>query len=492
MSSSRFIAAMGCGRRFTESTSMSEKIFNYLESRESDIVEWLKHFLRIPSVSADPAFAPSMEEARNFLLTRLRRMGLSDVRLLEGGGEPAVYGEWNGAPGRPTLMVYGHYDVQPADPLSLWRTPPFEPTERDGRLYARGASDVKGSTTIALEVIAAFLAVQGTCPVNIKVFLEGEEETGSPSLLTLVESHRALLQADAVISADGGRASARVPTINTGSRGNAALEVRLRSAHKDLHSGRYGGGVRNALHEMVALVASLHDAQGYVTVQGFYDGASPLTARQRADVAAFPYDEQAFFTDVGASAHGEPGYSARERITMRPALEVNGLWGGYSGQGVKTIVPCEATVKLSMRVVEGQDSAVVLDAVLNHLRAHCPPTCTLDVVARHEGSPASTLAGDHPLVCVAEEVLEAEYGQRAVHVRLGASVPITSLFKCSLGIDTLMFGFNLPDEDVHAPNEFFRLSSIREGLRAWTLLLEGLAHYEPSEFHRTPVQGVRN
>jgi acetylornithine deacetylase/succinyl-diaminopimelate desuccinylase-like protein len=458
-------------------------VIDHLRAREPEIVDWLKAFLRIPSVSADPAFAPGMREARRFLLERMEQIGLAGVRLLDGGGEPAVYGEWNGAPGRPTLMVYGHYDVQPADPVEQWRTPPFGPTEVDGRLYGRGTSDVKGSTTIALEVIASFLAVQGACPVNIKVFLEGEEETGSPSLRTIVERHRALLQADAVLSADGGRASASVPTLNTGARGNAQLEVRLRTAHKDLHSGRYGGSVRNALHDMARLVASLHHADGGVAVDGFHDGAVPPTERQRADTAAFPYDEAGFFSDVGGSAHGEPGYSARERVTLRPALDVNGLWGGYTGGGGKTIVPCEAQVKLTPRVVEGQDPRAVVRAVLRHLQAHCPASCTLDVVAMNDGSPASTLAPGHPLVRAAEAVLERETGRRPIHVRLGASVPVTSIFKEMLGIDTLMFGFNLPDEDVHAPNEFFRLQSIGEGTRAWTLLLAELATHSPASFH---------
>lgn len=460
-----------------------QQIIDHLDARQPEIVEWLKAFLRIRSVSADPGFAPGMHEARRFLVERLQRIGMANVRLLDGGGEPAVYGEWNGAPGRPTLMIYGHYDVQPADPLEQWRTPPFEPTEVDGRLYGRGTSDVKGSTTIALEVVAAFLSVRGRCPVNIKVFLEGEEETGSPSLRTIVARHHELLQADAVLSADGGRASASVATINTGARGNAQLEVRLRTAHKDLHSGRYGGSVRNALHEMARLVASLHHPDGGVAVEGFHDGAASPTERQRADTAAFPYDEAAFFTDVGGSAHGEAGYTARERVTLRPALDVNGLWGGYTGGGGKTIVPCEAQAKLTARVVAGQDPAAVIQAVLRHLRRHCPAECTLDVIAITDGSPASTLAPRHPLVRAAEAVLERETGSRPLHVRLGASVPVTSIFKETLGIDTLMFGFNLPDEDVHAPNEFFRLKSIGEGTRAWTLLLAELARYSPAAFH---------
>ena len=464
------------------SDTLIQPVLARLEERQPLIEHWLKAFLRIPSVSADPAFAPGMAQARDFLCERLRREGLANVQLLDGGGEAAVYGEWLGAPGKPTLLIYGHYDVQPADPLDLWRTPPFEPTEIDGRLYARGTSDVKGSTTVALEVVFAYLATLRSCPVNIKVFLEGEEETGSPTLRTLIQRHGPLLAADAVLSADGGRASAKVPTINTGARGNAALEIRLRTADKDLHSGRYGGGVRNALHEMAALLATLHTPDGRVAVAGFDDDATPPTPRQRQDTAAFPYDEAAFFTDVGAASHGEPGYSPRERITLRPALDVNGMWGGYTGAGTKTIIPSEASAKLTVRVVQGQDPARVIRAVLAHLQAACPPGCALDVTALTDGSPASTLAPGHPLVQAASAVLRASAGQEPIHVRLGASVPITSVFKETLGIDTLMFGFNLPDEDVHAPNEFFRLGSIREGVQAWTRLLDALSRYAPAAF----------
>ena len=462
----------------------SQTIIDHLASRQDETLEWLKSFLRIPSVSADVAFAPAMQEARDFLINRLEEMGLDNVQLLEGGGEPAVFGEWCGAPGKPTLMIYGHYDVQPADPVEQWRTPPFEPTIVDGRIYGRGTSDVKGSTTIALEVIAAFLAVHGACPVNIKVFLEGEEETGSRTLRTIAEIHRDLLKADAVLSADGGRASTTVPTINTGARGVTNLEVRLRTADKDLHSGRYGGCVRNALHEMARLVSSLHDSGGRVAVEGFFDGSIPPTDRQRTDTAAFPYDEAAFFSDVGGASYGEPGYSARERVTLRPSIDVNGLYGGYTGFGGKTIVPCEATAKISARVVTGQDPRLVLDAVLGHLKKQCPADCVLDVVAMTVGAPASTLAPDHPLVLAAESVLKQITGSDAVHVRLGATVPVTSIFKETLGIDTLMFGYNLPDEDVHAPNEFFRVQSIEEGARGWTLLLEELANYSPPSFSR--------
>jgi acetylornithine deacetylase/succinyl-diaminopimelate desuccinylase-like protein len=464
---------------------MIQNIIDYLSAERAGILSRLDALLRIPSVSADPEFAPHMREARAFLLSRLREMGMTNVRELDGGGEPAVFGEWLGAPGKPTVLIYGHYDVQPAEPGGLWRTPPFEPTHENGRIYARGASDVKGSTTIALEVVAAFLAVSGACPVNVKVFLEGEEETGSPSLTAIIERHRDMLCVDAVLSADGGRASATFPTINTGARGSGQLEFRVRTADKDLHSGRYGGCVRNALHEMASLVATLHRPDGTVAVPGFYAGACGPSSRQKADTAAFPFDANAFFDEIGASHHGEPVFSVREQITLRPALDVNGMWGGYTGLGGKTIIPHTASAKLTVRIVEGQTSEQVLDAVVEHLYAACSEDVQLEIVSQFNGAPASTLAENHPLVAAAEAVLQREYGRKPVHVRLGASVPITAVFKKTLGVDTLMFGYNLPDEDVHAPNEFFRLSSIDEGARGWALLLEELGHFPAEAFNKS-------
>lgn len=462
---------------------MTDKVITHLLDRHDDILEWLNTFLRIPSVSADPGYGEGMATARQFLLERLTAIGLDKVQLLDGevGGHPAVYGEWTGAPGKPTLLVYGHYDVQPPDPLDQWVTPPFEPTIRNGCLFARGASDVKGSTTIAIETVAAFLAVEGGCPINIKLFLEGEEESGSPSLRAIVDRYRSLLAADGMISADGGRASPVVPTINTGARGSGRLELALRTADKDLHSGRYGGSVRNALHEMSALLASLHDAEGCVAVAGFEAGAPALTEQQRADTAAFPFDEAEFVADVGGQAHGDPAYSMRERITLRPCLDVNGMWGGYTGAGGKTIIPNEAFAKISVRLVEGQDPQGALTAVAEHLRQRCPDGVQLKIETTG-GSPASTLPAGHPLVRAAEDVLKGMTGQRAIHVRLGATVPITAIFKEMLNIDTLMFGYNLPDEDVHAPNEFFHVESIALGLQGWPLLLRELGRYSPADF----------
>jgi len=461
---------------------MSQAVAERLVAQKDAVLERLMALLRLPSVSTDPAYAEGMAATRDFLMARLRELGLDKVQLLDGGGQPAVYGEWMGAPGRPTIIVYGHYDVQPPDPLDRWETPPFEPSIRDGRLYARGASDVKGSTLIAVETVGAFLAAGEGCPVNVKFFLEGEEETGSPSIRRIIETYRELLRADAVLSADGGRASVAVPTLNTGARGLCKLEVTLRSAGKDMHSGRYGGAVRNALHELARLVTTLHDAEGRILVPGFADDAAPLTNRDRADAAELAGDDAAFYGSVGAVPHGDPAYTVRERVTLRPSIDVNGMWGGYTGAGSKTVIPAEAHAKITARLVPGQDPDLARQRILDHLQAHCPEGVALEFSPPGGNAPASTLPEGHPLLVAAEAVVRETMGRAPARARIGGTLPITGIFAELLGIDTLMFGFAMPDEDVHAPNEFFRLSSLEEGLHAWPLLLSRLGGYSAADF----------
>ncbi|MFZ4406398.1 MAG: dipeptidase [Paracraurococcus sp.] len=463
---------------------MSERVAEYLAGQRDAILDRLLTLIRFPSVSTDPAFADGMRGARDFLLDRLRAIGMTEVRLLEApGGQPAIFGAWTGAgPDRPTIMIYGHYDVQPADPLELWHSPPFEPTIRDGRIYARGASDVKGSTTVAIEAVAGFLAVEGGCPVNVKLFLEGEEEVGSPSLPALIAANRELLAADAMLSADGGGAAGAQPVLNIGCRGICALQFSLRTAKKDAHSGKVGGAMRNALHEMARLVASLHDEQGRVLVAGFADGIPPLSNALRMEAASLTFDEAAWYAEFGATPFGDPAYSVRENTTMRPTVEVNGMWGGYTGEGGKTVTPAEAHAKLTMRLVPGQDPAAAQAAVKAHLERHAPAGVALDFHYRPGGTRAFTLAADHPLRAAAGAVLAREKGGRPAVVRLGGTVPITTLFQERLGIDSLMFGLASPDEDAHAPNEFFRLSSLEEGLRLWPMILTELGTMRAADF----------
>jgi acetylornithine deacetylase/succinyl-diaminopimelate desuccinylase-like protein len=435
-----------------------------------------------PSVGADPAFAAGMEGARRLLEARLAELGFTGARRLTGGGHSALYAERLDAPGRPTLLVYGHYDVQPPDPLGLWRTPPFEPTLRDGRLYGRGASDGKGPTVVALEAMAALIAADGRLPCNVKVLLEGEEETGSPSLPAILRDNAGLLACEAALSADGGRWRADLPTINVAARGSGGLEIRVTTAAKDLHSGRFGGAVGNALHAAARIVASLHDAAGRIAVPGLLDGVD-TTAAERAEAAAIPFDEAAFLSAVGAVApFGDPDFTAAERLWLRPTVECNGMWGGYQGPGGKTVIPCEARAKLTVRMVAGQRPAAVRAALIAHLRAACPPWARLDVTDERGWSPAYALRPDNPLLAAAEDALEAVYGARPLRVRMGASLPLTGLIAEALGVETVMFSFAVSDEDYHAPNEFFRLSSIDEGVAAWADLLRRVGRQTPADY----------
>lgn len=463
---------------------MSDAVIAHLRAERESILARLKDLLRIPSVSTDPAFAPHMDAARAFLLERLREAGFADARLLDGGGQPAVYASWSGAPGRPTLIIYGHYDVQPADPLDLWHTPPFEPTEIDGRLYARGASDVKGSTLIAVETLAAFLKVEGRLPVNVRLFLEGEEECGSPSARAIIAANRDILAADALLSADGGWASTTVPTVGVGGRGITGLELTLRTARKDGHSGRYGGAARNALRELASLLASLHDAQGRITVAGFGDDATPLSNAIRVAAAALPFDEAQWYADFGGLPWGDPADTVRERTTLRPTIEINGMWGGYTGAGTKTVLPAEAHAKITMRLAPGMDPARAQARLRAHLQSHVAPGVALDLTPEAGGTPASTLDAEHPMVKAALGVLERVEGKTAYPARAGGTIPITALFKELMGIESMTFGLAMPDEDVHAPNEFFRLASFDRGLRTWPMLLSALGELTPADFRR--------
>ncbi len=464
---------------------MTDPVLAHALERQPQLIQALKQLVACPSVGADPAMAQGMEDARQLVEARLNAMGFCDVQRLtpaDGSGQPAIFAQRIDAPGKPTVLVYAHYDVQPSDPLNKWDTPPFEAVERDGRLYGRGISDDKGPMMIALDTLAAFVAVEGRLPINVKLLIEGEEETGSPSLPGILEAHRTLLAADAVLSADGARWRPDLVALNVGSRGNTGFEMRVQTAGQDLHSGRYGGIVANPLHVMASLVASLHDADGVIRVPGFYDGIAEPTPAERADIAAIPYDEGIAFAAIGAKPHGEAGYSTLERLWMRPTLDVNGMWGGYTGAGSKTVIPNEAFAKITMRLVPGQDPETTKQAVISHLRAQLPPYATLEIFGDRGQGGAYAVPAGHPLLKAAVSALEHTTGQTPLKVRIGASLPLTEIVSRVLGLDTVMFSFAVADENFHAPNEFFRLSSIPDGLAAWVQILRQIAQIDPDDF----------
>ncbi|MFI5310076.1 MAG: dipeptidase [Gemmatimonadales bacterium] len=450
---------------------MPAKVLAYLEANRERILGELIEFAAIASVSADPAHAADVSAAAAWVANGLSAAGPFTVQVIPTPRNPVVYAEWLGAPGKPTVLVYGHYDVQPPDPLEKWRTRPFEPAVRDGRLYARGVSDDKGPMLIPIKVAQAFFAVTGGLPVNIKCMFEGEEEVGSPSLESFIEQHKSLLAADFVLSADGAMWRIEEPSLTVASRGLAALEFTLTGAAKDLHSGRHGGGVANPLHAMARLVASLHTSDGRVAVAGFYDGVRDLTATERAEIAALPFDERTYLAQVGAAATvGEPGYTTLERQWTRPTLEVNGMWGGYEGPGSKTVIPSEAHAKITCRLVSGQDPGDIVTLVVRHLEQHAPPGTRLSVRPGDHGARAYRIPADHFALRAADTALTAVYGVHPLKVRMGGTVPISELFKRLMGLETVFFSFSTADEDFHAPNEFFRVHRLHEGLEAW-------AHY---------------
>lgn len=464
---------------------MTDPVLSYAHDHAPQLIADIKTLVSYPSVGADPAMAHGMEDARRLIEAQIAAMGFQNTQRLtppDRSGQPALFAERCDAPGKPTILVYAHYDVQPADPLDKWISPPFEAVERDGRLYGRGISDDKAPMMIALGTLAAFVAVEGKMPVNVKLLIEGEEETGSPSLPGILETHRDLLAADAVLSADGARWRNDLVALNVGSRGNTGFEMRVQTAAQDLHSGRYGGIVANPLHVMSGLIAGLHDAQGRITAAGFYDGVAEPTQDESNEIAAIPYAEAAAFDAIGAYPWGEAGYSTLERLWMRPTLDVNGMWGGYTGAGSKTVIPNEAFAKLTMRLVPGQKPQRAKQSVVDHLRAHLPPFATLDVYADRGDGAAYTVPPDHPLLGAAVAALEQTTGQTPLKVRIGASLPLTEIIQRTLGIDTVMFSFAIADENFHAPNEFFRLSSIADGLAAWIQILRQIAAIEPDAF----------
>ena len=451
-------------------------IENWLAENRARLLDELFAFIRAPSVSTDPAYAAGMAQAADILRTRLTRIGLQDVRLLDAGGHQAVFGSWTGAPGAPTVLVYGHYDVQPPDPLELWVTPPFEPTIRDGRIHARGASDDKSPLWIAVSAMEAWLAVEGRLPVNVKVLLEGEEEVGSVTLPVLFATHRDLLAADVLISADGGRWRPGRPTVNVNSRGLVGMEVSVRTAARDLHSGRFGGPVGNAAMVLARLLASLHDADHRIAVPGFLDGLRRPGNSDIAGMEALRFDEAAFFSEIGARPGAiEPGVRLLESLWLRPTIEVNGIAGGYDGPGGKTVIPCEAHAKITCRLGPGQIPSACGDALEAHLRAHCPPWADLAFTREREGTSAYAVPEDDRFLAVVERVVAAVHGEKPARVGIGGTLPISSMIHDVMGLETVTLSYAVADENIHAPNEFFRLTSFDEGLRAWTLLLAELA-----------------
>ena len=445
------------------------------ESRQRFLSEFLE-LLRIESVSTDPARRQDVQTAAQWTAQRLRRAGIEHVEVFETAGHPVVCGDWLHAPGKPTVLFYGHFDVQPPDPVSLWTTPPFAPEVRDGRVYARGASDMKGNLLLGIWACEAHLQDGGELPLNVKFLLEGEEEIGSPSLPAFIATHRELLKTDTVVSLDAGQAGDDQPALFVALRGLCGVQIDVRSALADAHSGLMGGLLPNAAHALVRILDSMRGPAGEILVEGFYDNVRPLTAQQRAEMAAIPDDAEAIRLAMGAKALvGERDYTPRERNWARPTLDVNGLWSGFQEDGIKTVIPSEAHAKITCRLVPDQDPERVRELLAEHVCRHAPPE--VDVVVRPLPGQAKPylLPQDHLGGAAAERVLRRIYGRSPLHLRMGASVPAVAVLREELGAYTVSFGFSQFDERMHAPDEFYRLRSLGVGARAVYELIAEMA-----------------
>jgi acetylornithine deacetylase/succinyl-diaminopimelate desuccinylase-like protein len=440
----------------------------YLERRQEKILDELKDFVRIPSVSTDSSRKAEMQRAAEWVAGQLDGLGMQKVQIMPTAGHPVVYGELLGAGvDKPTVLIYGHYDVQPAEPLELWDSPAFEPSLRGENLYGRGASDMKAQVVITLKAVEA-LARNGGLPINVKFMVEGEEEIGSPNLGKFLAANASLLACDFALNPDTGMIGAQVPTITYGLRGLAYFELRLTGPQQDLHSGLFGGAVHNPAQVLCELVAGMHDAQGRVTLPGFYDKVLPLEAEERAELARLPISDKTFLEQTGAPAlFGEAGYSALERVATRPTLEVNGLYSGYIGEGSKTVLPARSMAKISMRLVPDQTPAEVEQQLRQYLGARVPETVTWDLI-KHAGGDPSITDRHLPGVVALSRALEGTWGIRPVYRREGGSVPVTAQMCDLLGVESVLTGFGLPDDNLHAPNEKMHLPTFYRGIEAIT------------------------
>lgn len=448
----------------------------YLEEHRADHMEELLHFLRIPSISSLPDHADDVRTAGNWVAERMRSAGIENVQMMETGGHPVVYGDWLHAEGKPTVMIYGHFDTQPVDPLHLWSHPPFEPYVHQDRIYARGASDDKGNMFVPIIATEAMLKGEGALPLNVKYFFEGQEEIGSPQLPEFVAKHKDFFACDLVVSADGGQFSEDQPELLVGLRGLCALQIDVRGAKSDLHSGLYGGAVANPLHVIAQLLASMRSPEGEILVDGFYDTVRPLSEDERQQLARVPFDDEEIMAELEVTGlYGEPGYTSTERRWARPTLEVNGVWGGFQGAGVKTVLPNEAHAKITCRLVADQDPKQIVQAITAHVAQNTPPGVTITVTPEASSANPYLMPANHPGNEAAAKVHRVLYGKEPFYVRSGGSIPFCSLFKEQLNVYTVNFAFGLSDEGAHAPDEFWRISSFEKGKEAYCLLLNELA-----------------
>lgn len=442
-----------------------KQLIQYSEQNKDRYLAELKKLIAIPSVSTNPENKPDMQSCARWIVDHLKSIGMQKTEIYPTAGHPIVYAEWMSAPGKPTMLLYGHYDVQPVDPLNLWTSPPFEATIRGENLYARGTADDKGQIFIHFKAIEAYLKNTGSLPINIKMLIEGEEEIGSEHLAGWVKEHKLLLKADLVLISDSSMFAKGVPSVCYGLRGLSYMQIDLVGPKGDLHSGSFGGSVHNPIQALTEIVASLHDKNGRVTIPGFYDDVRKLTAAERKAFAKLPWSDKKYAKELGVKElYGEKGFTTLERLWARPTLECNGIWGGFTGEGAKTVLPSEAHAKISMRLVPDQKAEKVAKLFQRHINKIAPNTVQVNARYLHGGEAAITPI-DSPGVKAAVAALEKGFGKKPLYQREGGSIPIVVQFKQLLGLDTVLLGFGLPDENAHAPDEHINLANFFGGIR---------------------------
>lgn len=453
----------------------SQDVLERIEAEKESYLDELKDYIRIPSISTDPAYRDDVWRASEFLLGKMRAAGLTAERI-ETDGHPLVYGEWLGAPGKPTILFYGHYDVQPVDPVDLWRNPPFEPTVEGDKLVARGATDDKGQSYTHVKAVAALLAERGSLPVNVKFVVEGEEEAGGHAIDEYVRKDGGQrLKCDCVLISDTSLYAPGQPSLIYGLKGLTYMEIKVTGPNRDLHSGTFGGAVRNPLNALCQIVAKLQDEKtGKILIPGFYDDVRPLEEWERKEFAGLPFDEEQYRIDLGVPAlFGEQAYSTRERTWARPTCDLNGIFGGYMGKGAKTVLPSWAGAKVSMRLVPDQEPKKIGRLFTDYVRSITPSGVTVEVEFLHGADPV-VVEAKGPIVDAAMDAMEEVWGARPVRIREGGSIPIVSTFASVLQAPVLLLGFGLADDGLHSPNEKFNISHYYNGIRSVARLLDRL------------------
>lgn len=439
----------------------------YVEDNKDRFLEELKEFLRIPSISTNPENKEDVKHCAEFVKSKMESAGLENVKIYETKGHPVVYGDWlHAGEDAMTILVYGHYDVQPVDPLDLWTDPPFEPVVKGDKIYARGATDDKGQLYIHIKSVEAFLKTTGKIPVNVKVIAEGEEEIGSEHLDGFLEENKDMLKCDYVVVSDTSMHSEEQPSICYGLRGLCYMEINLTGPNRDLHSGSFGGAVDNPINALAHIISKLKDDKGKIQIPGFYDDVRELTEQEREEFKKIPFDEEAYKKDLGVEElFGEEGYLTVERDSARPTLDANGIWGGFQGEGAKTVLPSKAGAKISMRLVPDQDPLKIEKQFTDYVTSITPKTMKLEIKSMHHAKPAITPI-DTDAMKAAVKALKKAYGKEPIFMREGGSIPVVETFQTLLGVSTILLGFGLPTENTHSPNENFDLRNFYKGIKS--------------------------